>query len=115
MIGKILKAPSSSNPETATIPTRRLPTLHEFSIPGGLLSKARPNYEFRLKCVDLPRWAADNRHQRRFLLCGLRKLIHFFFPNIFLASSVFMITGFPPPGGCTTTAKSSLQSGPAQP
>ncbi|HEY6304867.1 MAG TPA: hypothetical protein VI488_00235 [Candidatus Angelobacter sp.] len=39
-----------SNPETAAAASTtkpKLPTLHQFFAPGGMLSQAHPNYEFR--------------------------------------------------------------------
>src|SRR5262245_56917858 len=37
---------SPLQPEAVAVP-RKLPTLHQFFAPGGMLSQAHPNYEFR--------------------------------------------------------------------
>src|SRR5260221_3299404 len=51
------------NPETVA-PSHTLPTLHQFFAPGGLLSQAHPNYEFRrgqLQMAEAGEQALANR------------------------------------------------------
>lgn len=54
---------SASHPETTQ--TRKQPTLHQFFAPGGLLSQAHPNYEFRrgqLQMAQAVEKALEDRH-----------------------------------------------------
>jgi len=59
---------SSYQPETAAVPARRLPTLHEFFAPGGLLSKAHPNYEFRRGQLQMAEAVEQAIHERKHLI-----------------------------------------------
>ena len=73
---------SPYHPETAAVPAPGLPTLHQFFAPGGLLSQAHPNYEFRRGQLQMAeaveRALAEKRHlivevQRRPVQSAVRR------------------------------------------
>src|SRR6201981_3064444 len=88
---------SSYQPETAAIPTRRLPTLHEFFAPGGLLSKAHPNYEFRRGQLQMAevveRALAEKRHLIVEAGTGTGKTLAYLLPVIRSGKRVIISTG----------------------
>src|SRR5579859_8194336 len=87
-----------SHPETAAaIPARPLPTLHEFFAPGGLLSKAHPNYEFRrgqLRMAEaVERALAEKRHLIVEAGTGTGKTLAYLLPVIRSGKRVIISTG----------------------
>src|SRR6478752_5562013 len=88
---------SSYQPETAAVPTRRLPTLHEFFAPGGLLSKAHPNYEFRRGQLQMAeaveRALAEKRHLIVEAGTGTGKTLAYLLPVIRSGKRVIISTG----------------------
>src|SRR6267142_2558643 len=77
---------SPYQPETAAVPMRRLPTLHEFFAPGGLLSKAHPNYEFRRGQLQMAEAVEKALTERRHLIVeagtGTGKTLAYLLPVI---------------------------------
>src|SRR5580765_6741762 len=88
---------SSYQPETAAAPTRRLPTLHEFFAPGGLLSKAHPNYEFRRGQLQMAEAVEKALTERRHLIVeagtGTGKTLAYLLPVIRSGKRVIISTG----------------------
>src|SRR5579871_2418537 len=88
---------SSFQPETAAVPTRRLPTLHEFFAPGGLLSKAHPNYEFRRGQLQMAQAVEQALEEKRHLIVeagtGTGKTLAYLLPVIRSAKRVIISTG----------------------
>src|SRR5882757_1156791 len=88
---------SSYQPETAAAPTRRLPTLHEFFAPGGLLSKAHPNYEFRRGQLQMAEAVEKALVERRHLIVeagtGTGKTLAYLVPVIRSGKRVIISTG----------------------
>src|SRR6185369_2233359 len=88
---------SSYQPETAAVPKRRLPTLHEFFAPGGLLSKAHPNYEFRRGQLQMAeaveRALAEKRHLIVEAGTGTGKTLAYLLPVIRSGKRVIISTG----------------------
>src|SRR5215467_9535791 len=88
---------SSYQPETAAAPTRRLPTLHEFFAPGGLLSKAHPNYEFRRGQLQMAEAVAKALSEKRHLIVeagtGTGKTLAYLLPVIRSGKRVVISTG----------------------
>src|SRR5579871_4801282 len=88
---------SSFQPETAAVPTRRLPTLHEFFAPGGLLSRAHPNYEFRRGQLQMAESVEMALQERRHLIVeagtGTGKTLAYLLPAIRSGKRVIVSTG----------------------
>src|SRR6476646_11282180 len=88
---------SPYQPETAAVPTRRLPTLHEFFAPGGLLSKAHPNYEFRRGQLQMAEAVEKALMERRHLIVeagtGTGKTLAYLMPAIRSGKRVIISTG----------------------
>ncbi len=88
---------SFSQPETAAAPPRRLPTLHEFFAPGGLLSQAHPNYEFRRGQLQMAeaveRALAEKRHLIVEAGTGTGKTLAYLLPVIRSGKRVIISTG----------------------
>src|SRR4051795_2217616 len=88
---------SSYQPETAAVPTRRLPTLHEFFAPGGLLSKAHPNYEFRRGQLQMAEAVEKALSEKRHLIVeagtGTGKTLAYLLPVIRSGKRVIISTG----------------------
>src|ERR1043166_4453925 len=88
---------SSYQPETAAVPSRRLPTLHEFFAPGGLLSKAHPNYEFRRGQLQMAeaveRALAEKKHLIVEAGTGTGKTLAYLVPSILAGKRVVISTG----------------------
>ncbi|HZI56388.1 MAG TPA: DEAD/DEAH box helicase, partial [Verrucomicrobiae bacterium] len=88
---------SFSHPDTASAPTRRLPTLHEFFAPGGLLSKAHPNYEFRRGQLQMAEAVEKALTERRHLIVeagtGTGKTLAYLLPVIRSGKRVIISTG----------------------
>src|SRR5882724_5454094 len=88
---------SSYQPETAASPARRLPTLHEFFAPGGLLSKAHPNYEFRRGQLQMAEAVEKALVERRHLIVeagtGTGKTLAYLLPVIRSGKRVIISTG----------------------
>src|SRR6476661_4666621 len=88
---------SSSQPETAAVSTRRLPTLHEFFAPGGLLSKTHPNYEFRRGQLQMAEAVERALTEKRHLIVeagtGTGKTLAYLLPVIRSGKRVIISTG----------------------
>src|SRR5882724_4401836 len=88
---------SSYQPETAASPACRLPTLHEFFAPGGLLSKAHPNYEFRRGQLQMAEAVEKALVERRHLIVaagtGTGKTLAYLLPVIRSGKRVIISTG----------------------
>src|SRR5260221_7082643 len=87
----------ASNPETAAATERRLPTLHEFFAPGGLLSRAHPNYEFRRGQLQMADAVEKALGERRHLIVeagtGTGKTLAYLLPVIRSGKRVIISTG----------------------
>ena len=59
---------SFSHPDTTAVPTQKLPTLHQFFAPGGMLSQAHPNYEFRRGQLQMAEAVEKALTERRHLI-----------------------------------------------
>src|SRR5438309_3280016 len=88
---------SAFNPETASAPARGLPTLHQFFAPGGLLSQAHPNYEFRRGQLQMAeaveRALAEKRHLIVEAGTGTGKTLAYLLPVIRSGKRVIISTG----------------------
>src|SRR5580765_6008170 len=88
---------SSYQPEVASDSTRRLPTLHEFFAPGGLLSKAHSNYEFRRGQLQMAEAVEKALMERRHLIVeagtGTGKTLAYLLPVIRSGKRVIISTG----------------------
>ncbi|HEX9253886.1 MAG TPA: DEAD/DEAH box helicase, partial [Candidatus Angelobacter sp.] len=88
---------SSYQPETAAASTRQLPTLHEFFAPGGLLSKAHPNYEFRRGQLQMAEAVEKALSEKRHLIVeagtGTGKTLAYLLPVIRSGKRVIISTG----------------------
>src|SRR5581483_2114622 len=88
---------SPFQPETTVAPPNRLPTLHQFFAPGGLLSQAHPNYEFRrgqLQMADaVERALAEKRHLIVEAGTGTGKTLAYLLPVIRSGKRVIISTG----------------------
>src|SRR6185437_11363638 len=86
---------SASQPETAQ--TRRQPTLHAFFAPGGLLSQAHPNYEFRRGQLNMADAVEKALQERRHLIVeagtGTGKTLAYLLPVIRSGKRVIISTG----------------------
>src|SRR3954464_11411161 len=88
---------SPYQPETAAVPIRRWPTLHEFFAPGGMLSKAHPNYEFRRGQLQMAEAVEKALVERRHLILeagtGTGKTLAYLVPVIRSGKRVIISTG----------------------
>ena len=88
---------SSYQPETAAVPARRLATLYEFFAPGGLLSKAHPNYEFRRGQLQMAEAVERALTEKRHLIVeagtGTGKTLAYLLPVIRSGKRVIISTG----------------------
>ena len=86
---------SASQPETTQ--TRRQPTLHQFFAPGGLLSQAHPNYEFRRGQLQMAQEVEKALEERRHLIVeagtGTGKTLAYLLPVIRSGKRVVISTG----------------------
>src|SRR5215472_7084166 len=84
-------------PETAAAPARTLPTLHQFFAPGGLLSQAHPQYEFRrgqLQMADgVEKALSEGRHLIVEAGTGTGKTLSYLLPVIRSGKRVIISTG----------------------
>lgn len=89
----------STQPETLTaVPAKRsLPTLHQFFAPGGLLSQAHPNYEFRRGQLQMAEAVEKALQERRHLVVeagtGTGKTLAYLLPVIRSGKRVIISTG----------------------
>ncbi|HEY2233000.1 MAG TPA: DEAD/DEAH box helicase, partial [Candidatus Angelobacter sp.] len=87
---------SPYQPETE-VPLRRLPTLHEFFSPGGMLSKAHPNYEFRRGQLQMAEAVEKALSEKRHLIVeagtGTGKTLAYLLPVIRSGKRVIISTG----------------------
>ena len=85
------------NPEAAVAPTRPLPTLHQFFAPGGLLSQAHPNYEFRRGQLQMAEAVEQALANRKHLIVeagtGTGKTLAYLLPVIRSGKRVVISTG----------------------
>src|SRR5579884_2041096 len=83
--------------ETAAAPTRSLPTLHQFFAPGGLLSQAHPNYEFRRGQLQMAEAVERALNEKRHLIVeagtGTGKTLAYLMPVIRSGKRVIISTG----------------------
>ena len=92
---------STPNPETATGavggPVRNLPTLRQFFAPGGLLSQAHPNYEFRRGQLQMAEAVEQALESRKHLIVeagtGTGKTLAYLLPVIRSGKRVIISTG----------------------
>ena len=86
---------SASHPGTSQ--TRRQPTLHQFFAPGGLLSQAHPNYEFRRGQLQMAEAVEKALEDRRHLIVeagtGTGKTLAYLLPVIRSGKRVVISTG----------------------
>src|SRR5215471_6263031 len=86
-----------SQPETAAAQTPTLPTLHQFFAPGGLLSQAHPQYEFRrgqLQMADgVEKALSEGRHLIVEAGTGTGKTLAYLLPVIRSGKRVIISTG----------------------
>jgi ATP-dependent DNA helicase DinG len=86
---------SASHPETAQ--TRPQPTLHQFFAPGGLLSQAHPNYEFRRGQLQMAQEVEKALEEHRHLIVeagtGTGKTLAYLLPVIRSGKRVVISTG----------------------
>jgi ATP-dependent DNA helicase DinG len=86
---------SSSHPEIAT--ASKLPTLHQFFAPGGLLSRAHPQYEFRRGQLQMAEAVEKALSERRHLIVeagtGTGKTLAYLLPVIRSGRRVIISTG----------------------
>src|SRR5690348_1378484 len=87
---------SAYHPETAAQPPK-LPTLHAFFAPGGLLSQAHPNYEFRRGQLHMADAVERALQERRHLIVeagtGTGKTLAYLLPVIRSGKRVIISTG----------------------
>ena len=88
----------ASNSETsATAAARKLPTLHQFFAPGGLLSQTHPNYEFRRGQLQMAEAVEKALSERRHLIVeagtGTGKTLAYLLPVIRSGKRVIISTG----------------------
>jgi ATP-dependent DNA helicase DinG len=88
---------SSYQPEIETSSARRLPTLHQFFAPGGLLSQAHPNYEFRRGQLQMAEAVEKALAECRHLIVeagtGTGKTLAYLLPVIRSGKRVIISTG----------------------
>src|SRR5215467_11982018 len=88
---------SSFHSDIAAAPARRLPTLHQFFAPGGLLSQSHPNYEFRRGQLQMAeaveRALAEKRHLIVEAGTGTGKTLAYLLPVIRSGKRVIISTG----------------------
>jgi ATP-dependent DNA helicase DinG len=86
---------SASQPETTQ--TRRNPTLHQFFAPGGLLSQAHPNYEFRRGQLQMAQEVEKALEEKRHVIVeagtGTGKTLAYLLPVIRSGKRVVISTG----------------------
>jgi ATP-dependent DNA helicase DinG len=89
---------SPSQPDTSTLAgPRKLPTLHQFFAPGGILSQAHPNYEFRRGQLQMAEAVERALNERRHLIVeagtGTGKTLAYLLPVIRSGKRVIISTG----------------------
>jgi ATP-dependent DNA helicase DinG len=88
---------SPTQSETAAASTRSLPTLHQFFAPGGLLSQAHPNYEFRRGQLQMAEAVERALNEKRHLIVeagtGTGKTLAYLLPVIRSGKRVIISTG----------------------
>jgi ATP-dependent DNA helicase DinG len=84
-------------PETASARTSKSPTLYQFFAPGGLLSQAHPNYEFRRGQLQMAEAVERAMSERRHLIVeagtGTGKTLAYLLPVIRSGQRVIISTG----------------------
>src|SRR5262249_14479966 len=88
----------SPQPEiTAAATTSKLPTLHQFFAPGGLLSRTHPQYEFRRGQLQMAEAVEKALSERRHLIVeagtGTGKTLAYLLPVIRSGRRVIISTG----------------------
>src|SRR6201993_2607830 len=87
---------SPSQSETTAVP-RKLPTLHQFLAPGGMLSQAHPNFEFRRGQLQMAEAVEKALNERRHLIVeagtGTGKTLAYLVPVIRSGKRVIISTG----------------------
>ena len=86
-----------SQPEITAAQTHKLPTLHQFFAPGGLLSRAHPQYEFRRGQLQMADAVEKALNERRHLIVeagtGTGKTLAYLLPVIRSGKRVIISTG----------------------
>src|SRR6516162_11670876 len=86
-----------SQPEITAAQTHKLPTLHQFFAPGGLLSQAHPQYEFRRGQLQMAEAVEKALTERRHLIVeagtGTGKTLAYLVPVIRSGKRVIISTG----------------------
>ena len=86
-----------SHPETVAAPLHGVPTLHQFFAPGGLLSQAHPNYEFRRGQLQMAEAVERALSEKRHLIVeagtGTGKTLAYLLPVIRSGKRVIISTG----------------------
>jgi ATP-dependent DNA helicase DinG len=89
-------SPSQPDASAATAPGK-LPTLHQFFAPGGMLSQAHPNYEFRRGQLQMAEAVERALSERRHLIVeagtGTGKTLAYLLPVIRSGKRVIISTG----------------------
>jgi ATP-dependent DNA helicase DinG len=87
----------TSQPEPAIVSPRKLPTLHQFFGPGGILSQAHPNYEFRRGQLQMAEAVEKALQERRHVIVeagtGTGKTLAYLLPVIRSGKRVIISTG----------------------
>jgi len=93
----VATAPHSETAAVANASVRRLPTLHQFFAPGGLLSQAHPNYEMRRGQLQMAEAVEKALAERRHLIVeagtGTGKTLAYLLPVIRSGKRVIISTG----------------------
>ena len=86
-----------SQSETTAVSPHKLPTLHQFFAPGGLLSRAHPQYEFRRGQLQMADAVEKALSERRHLIVeagtGTGKTLAYLLPVIRSGKRVIISTG----------------------
>ena len=88
----------AASPQSDTAaPMRSVPTLHQFFAPGGLLSQAHPNYEFRRGQLQMAEAVERALNEKRHLIVeagtGTGKTLAYLLPVIRSGKRVIISTG----------------------
>src|SRR6201981_754394 len=86
-----------SSPSETAASQRKLPTLHQFFAPGGLLSQAHPNYEFRRGQLEMAQSVEKALEEHRHLIVeagtGTGKTLAYLVPVSRSGKRVIISTG----------------------
>src|SRR5262245_42288680 len=89
--------PSQPDAAARSASARRLPTLHQFFAPGGVLSRSHPQYEFRRGQLQMAEAVEKALSERRHLIVeagtGTGKTLAYLLPVIRSGKRVIISTG----------------------